>query len=77
MQDNRPVIQKSRNASEQAASTLEDRHFKTFSNFRPPADSKMISLVPEKEPWLSPSLDYSKNVVLTSDYDEYDPQKII
>ena len=34
-------------------------------------------MVSDHEPWKSPSLDYSKNVYLTSNPDDYDPQKII
>ena len=39
--------------------------------------AKMISLVPDHEPFKSPCMDYSKNVHLTSNYDDYDPQKIV
>ena len=47
-------------------------------NQRPTSSgNKVISLVPDHEPWKSPSLDYSKNVYLTSNPDDYDPQKII
>ena len=44
---------------------------------RPTTEHKSISLVPDLEPWLSPRIDYSRNVALTSDFDEYDPHKII
>ncbi len=39
--------------------------------------AKMISLVPDHEPLKSPCMDYSKNVHLTSNFDDYDPQKIV
>ena len=38
--------------------------------------NKVISLVPDHDPWQSPSLNYSRNVALTSNYDDYDPEKI-
>ena len=38
---------------------------------------KSISLVPDQEPWLSPRIDYSQNVYLTSNHEDFDPQVIL
>ena len=37
----------------------------------------MISLVPNREPAMSPSLDYAKTVHVTSNFDDQNPLKII
>ena len=37
----------------------------------------MISLVPDREPLTSPSMHYSRHVPLTSNFDDYDPEKIL
>ena len=42
-----------------------------------PVGQKCISLVPEHDPWKSPSLDYSRHVHLTSNWDDQDPAKIV
>ena len=41
------------------------------------SSNKVISLVPEYEPWQSPSLDYPRYVHLTSNWDDQDPAKIV
>ena len=38
---------------------------------------KVISLVPEHDPWQSPSLDFSGHVHLTSNWADQDPAKIV
>ena len=38
-----------------------------------PQGAKTISVVPDCEPWRSPNMNYSPNVYLTSNYDDYDP----
>lgn len=38
---------------------------------------KTISLVPDHEPWQSPNMNFSKQVTLTSNFDDFDPEKII
>ena len=48
-----------------------------YSQPGPNKANKLISLVPDVEPWKSPSMDYSRNVFLTSNYDDYDPAKIV
>ena len=56
----------------------EQSHFATVQDDRPMSHmGKMISLVPDREPTMSPSLDYSKAVHLTSNFNDQDPGKIL
>ena len=49
----------------------------TFGAQSPAPNGKVISLVPDHEPWQSPSMNFSPQVPLTSNPDDFDPQAIV
>ena len=43
----------------------------------PPPGGKTISLVPDHDPWMSPAMNFSSAVHLTSNLEDYDPAAIV
>ena len=76
MQDNLKQQVRERNTIQSVDVSKRAPFHNTFDS-RPTSGSKVISLVPDVEPWKSPRIDYSANVHLTSNYDDYDPQMIL